>query len=207
LENRGFFIVFDGLDGSGKGTMVKEAHKFLLKRGVPAERIFTTAEPTHGYYGKKVRELLATQIDPQLNARQFLDLYIADRKEHIGNTIAPALAKGKIVLCDRFKYSTFVYQALQGIPLEKISALHEGLPSPDLAVILDLPVDNALRRIGRRKKIEVFERRQFMEKVRIGFLELKKIFPHEEIVFIDASKSIPQVSGDINTVLAAKLGL
>ncbi len=203
----GFLVVIDGVDGSGKGTMVREAHRFLLKKGVAAERIFTTAEPTHGYFGKKVRELLDTQIDPKLNARQFLDLYVADRKEHLEKEIIPQLALGKIVICDRFKYSTFVYQQLQGIPVEKIRELHVGMVVPDLVLILDLPVDDALKRIVRRKKTEVFEKRAFMEKVRVGFLEIQNIFPTEEIVFIDASKSIKSVATDIGTVLAAKLGL
>ncbi len=204
---KGFFAVIEGLDGSGKGTMVREAHKFLLKKGVPAERILTTAEPTHGYYGKKVRELLDTQINPALNARQFLDLYVADRKEHLQEEIIPALENGKIVLCDRFKHSTFVYQRLQGIPLEKIAGLHKGMPNPDVVFILDLPVESALKRIERRKKKEVFERKAFMEKVRLGFLQLQSIFPDEEIVFIDASKSVGTVAKNIGAVLAAKLKL
>ena len=204
---KGLLIVLDGVDGSGKGTMVKEAHKFLLKKGVPKSRILTAAEPTHGYFGKKVRELLDTQIDPKLNARQFLDLYVADRKEHLEKEIAPALAVGKIILCDRFKYSTFVYQQLQGIPVEKIRALHLGMPKPDLVFILDLPVEHALKRIERRKKKEVFERKAFMEKVRFGFLGLQKTFPSEEIVFIDASRGVREVSKDICVALAAKLGV
>jgi len=204
---KGFFAVFDGLDGSGKGTMVKEAHRFLLEKGVAPERIFTTAEPTHGYFGKKVRELLSAQIDPSLSAKQFLDLYVADRKEHLEKEITPALAAGKIVLCDRFKYSTFVYQSIQGIPLEKIRSLHSGMSVPDLVFILDLPVDDALKRIARRTKTEVFEQRAFMEKVRMGFLSLKEIFQKEEIIFIDASRPKKSVSREIATALAAKLNL
>jgi len=204
---KGTLIVFDGVDGSGKGTMVREAHQFLLQKGVLPENILLTAEPTRGYFGKKVRELLDSQINPNLNAQQFLDLYLADRKEHVEKEIIPALAAGKIILCDRYKYSTFVYQQLQGIPLEKIQNLHEGMPVPDLVFILDLSVDAALKRIARRKKTEVFEHRRFLEKVRIGFLELQRVFPKEEIVFIDASRSIKEVSSRIGTVLSAKLEL
>ncbi len=203
---QGFFVVIEGLDGSGKGTMVREAKKFLLRKGIAEERIFCTAEPTHGYFGKKLREMLSSSIEPNVNARQFLDLYVSDRKEHLEKEILPALKEGKIVLCDRYKYSTFVYQQLQGISLEKIAAMHEGMQTPDLAIILDIPVDDALKRIGRRKKIEVFERREFMQKVRQCFLQLKEIFPQEDIVFIDASRSVAQVSGEISKLLCLKLG-
>ncbi len=199
------FVVFDGVDGAGKGTAVKGAKNFLLSKGVPEEKIVHTAEPTNGFYGKKVRELLASSPKPELNAKQFLDLYVADRKEHLEKVIDPALRENKIVLCDRFKHSTFVYQHLQGIPLEKIRELHEGMATPDLVFILDLPVEVAMKRIMRRKKLDTFERAPFMEKVRQGFLGLKAIFPREDIVFIDASKSIGEVRAKIGSVLWNKV--
>ncbi len=202
---KGFFIVFEGLDGSGKGAMVREAKKFLLAKGIPEGRILTTAEPTHGYHGKKVRELLQGAVNPDVNARQFLDLYVEDRKEHIGKEILPALAAGKIILCDRYKYSTFVYQQLQGIPVQKIAALHGGMPVPDLVFVLDLPVDAALERIGRRRKVETFEHRAFMEKVRALFLRLQEIFPAEQIVFINASQDLQRERQEIAGILWDKL--
>ena len=171
------FIVFEGIDGSGKGTIIKETKIFLLQNGVSQKDIFVTAEPTNGFYGKKVRELLKTSPKPELNAPQFLDLYVADRKEHIEKELLPALKENKIILCDRYKYSTFVYQALQGIPVEKIKKLHEGMPVPDLIFILDVPAKTALERISKRKQLDSFEKKDFLEKVRNGFLSLKKIFP------------------------------
>ena len=142
------FVVFEGIDGSGKGTVISEAKKFLLEKGVSEEKILITCEPTNGFYGKKVRELLKTEVNPDVNAVQFLEAYVADRKEHLEKTIAPALKEGKIILCDRFKYSTFVYQSLQGISIEKIKEMHEGMTVPDLVFILDVPVDTALERIS-----------------------------------------------------------
>ena len=186
----GFFVVFDGLDGSGKGAMVREAKKYLVAKGIPEQRILITAEPTRGYHGKKVRELLAGTVNPDVNAAQFLDLYVQDRKEHIEREILPALRDGKIILCDRYKYSTFVYQQLQGIAAQKIAALHGGMPVPDLVFVLDLGVDAALERIGRRRKADSFEKREFLEKVRKSFLSLKGAFPAEQIIFIDASQDM-----------------
>lgn len=202
---KGFFAVFDGVDGSGKGTMAREAKKFLASNGIGPERILITAEPTHGYYGKKVRELLQASANPDVNAVQFLDLYVQDRREHIEREILPSLAAGKIILCDRYKYSTFVYQQLQGIPLEKIRALHIGMPVPDMTFVLDLPVDKALTRIGRRKKVDSFERASFMEKVRQGFLRLREIFPGEEINIISASQDMRREVAEIGGLLWEKL--
>ncbi|HZX19731.1 MAG TPA: dTMP kinase [archaeon] len=191
------FIVFEGIDGSGKGTIIKETKSFLLQNGVSQKDIFVTAEPTNGFYGKKVRELLKTSPKPELNAPQFLDLYVADRKEHIEKELLPALKENKIILCDRYKYSTFVYQALQGIPVEKIKKLHEGMPVPDLIFILDVPAKTALERISKRKQLDSFEKKDFLEKVRNGFLSLKEIFPEENIHIVDASKSIKEVKKQI----------
>ncbi|HIH09257.1 MAG TPA: dTMP kinase [Candidatus Diapherotrites archaeon] len=193
---KGLFVVFDGVDGAGKGTAICEVEKFLLEKGISQNRILPTAEPGGGFYGKKLRELLRSKVDPSVNALQFLDLYVADRLEHVEKVISPALAEGKIILCDRYKYSTFVYQRLQGIPLGKIRELHKGLPAPDIAFILDVPVDIALERIGadrKRKYIESFEKKEFLKKVRGGFLGLRGIFPLENIVFVDASKSAQEV--------------
>ncbi len=202
---KGTFIVFEGIDGSGKGTVIGEAKKFLVSKGVPEKNILVTAEPTPGFYGKKVRELLASNVNPDVNAHHFLDLYVADRKEHIEKELKPALASGKIVLCDRYKYSTFVYQKLQGIPIEKIISLHKGMLVPDLIFILDVPVDAALKRINadsKRKNLEAFEKKDFLEKVRGGFTALKRFFPEENIVVVDASKGIESVSGAVCRHLA-----
>ena len=204
---KGFWVAFDGIDGSGKGTIAHEAKKWLKSKGVAEDRVVISAEPTHGLFGKKVRELLQSSVNPDVNAKQFLNLYVQDRKEHLEKVIVPALADGKIILSDRFKYSTFVYQALQGISIEKIAELHEGMPSPDLVFILDLPVDHALKRISRRNHRDVFEKKDFLEKVRKGLLGLKSIFPNEKIFFIDASKDVAEVKKQVAQIMEKELDL
>ncbi|MCR4335920.1 MAG: dTMP kinase [archaeon] len=204
----GKFIVFEGIDGSGKGTIISEIRKFLVEKGIFENQILITAEPTNGFYGKKVRELLNTHVNPDVNAQQFLNLYVADREEHLGKEIIPALKKGKIILCDRYKYSTFVYQLIQGIELEKIIELHNGMAVPDLIFVLDLPVDVALQRIdsdSKRSVKEVFEKKEFLEKVRQEFLSLKEIFPEENIRIVDASKKIDEVTEEIVNILWKKI--
>lgn len=206
---QGIFVVFEGLDGSGKGAIIKEVEKFLLSKGFPEEKILLTAEPTRGLYGRKVRELLKSSVDPDVNAKQFLDLYVADRKEHIEKEILPALEDGKIILCDRYKYSTFVYQSLQGIAASVIEGLHKGMPVPDIVFVLDVPVNAALERINsdtKREHLESFEKTGFLEKVRKGFLNIRKIFPRENIIVVDASGALNEVACDVCKNLAIGLG-
>jgi len=193
----GKFIVWEGIDGSGKGTIIKETKRFLLEKGIKEEQILVTAEPTNGFYGKKVRELLKTNVNPNVNAQQFLDLYVADRKEHLEKELLPSLNNSKIILCDRYKYSTFVYQSLQGIPVEKIKELHKGMLIPDLIFILDVSPRISLKRISKRKQLEAFEKQDFLEEVRKGFLASKETFPNENIQIIDASKEIREVKKQV----------
>lgn len=203
----GFWIVFDGIDGSGKGTLAREIKAWFIEMGFPKSKIIVTAEPTNGFFGKKVRELLKSNVDPSVNANQFLELYVYDRREHVEKEIIPALSDGKIILSDRFKYSTFVYQSLQGVSFEKIFALHRGMPSPNLVFILDLPVSVALKRIVRRNHTDVFEREDFLEKARRGFLGLKSLFPSEKIFFIDASKDLASVKAQVVKIIKSEFDL
>ena len=193
----GKFIVLEGIDGSGKGTLMHILRNYLLSKGYSNEEILITREPSESGFGIEVKKLLKEEKDPKANATKFLDLYVNDRKEHLKNEIIPALERGEIVLCDRYKYSTIVYQAIQGIPKDDIIELHEGMLIPDLVIIMDLPVDIALKRIGmdeNRRQLEKFEQPGFLEKVRKGFKELPKLLPGENIIIIDSSKSIEKVA-------------
>ncbi|MFH1586546.1 MAG: dTMP kinase, partial [Candidatus Diapherotrites archaeon] len=133
---------------------------------------------------------------PEEKAHEMLDYYVNDRVEHLGLEIIPAMNKGKIVLCDRYKYSTIVYQFAQGLPLVKLIRLHEKMLIPDLVLIFDVPSEIALERIVKDKKrdlIEKFEKKDFLDRVRNKFLDLPNFLLGENIKIIDASKSIDEV--------------
>ncbi len=194
---KGKFVVFGGIDGSGKGTLINILKNYLLGKGYSKDEILVTHEPSKSKFGKEIKRLLKVEKDPSANATKFLDLYVKDREEHLRKEVLPALEKGKIVLCDRYKYSTIVYQSIQGIPKEDIIELHAAMPVPDLVMILDLPVDIALKRIDadeKRRELEKFEKKQFLEKVRKGFKELPAVLPEENIIIIDSSKPIEKVA-------------
>ena len=192
----GKFIVFEGIDGSGKGTIIKMFENYLLESGAAKSDILVTAEPTDGKYGRELRSMLSRCKNPKENALLFLELYVKDRREHIKNTILPALSQGKIVLCDRYKYSTIAYQAAQGIPNEKLIEIHNKMPVPDIALIFDISPEIAISRIEsahERNGKDVFEKQKFLEKVRANFLRMPVFFPKENIAIIDVSNEVGNV--------------
>ena len=196
---KSIFIVLDGMDGSGKSEMVKLLHNYLFSKS-KRYRILTTREPTNGIYGKKIRDILASEDDPHKNAKKLLALFINDREEHLKNTIIPFLNKSNgdevnIVLCDRYYHSTIAFQATQGLDIKMLIEINKKFLKPDITFIMDVKPEVALERIKHRKK-EKFEKLEFMNKLRERFLELPK-FLKEYIKVIDASKDPSGVFEDI----------
>ena len=192
------FIVIDGMDGSGKGEMVERLKAYLESKNFS---VLSTFEPTEGDYGQILRKILKEEEDPNKNAGKMLNLYLKDREEHIKKTIQPFLRKdhetGNIVISDRYYYATIAYQSVQGIPLSEVIEKNLHFPKPNLALILDLPPEDALKRIAKaRPSTEKFEKLEFMNKLRSRFLELKELLA-DNLVIIDASKPISEVFTDI----------
>ncbi|MEM0360135.1 MAG: dTMP kinase [Candidatus Diapherotrites archaeon] len=184
----GKFIVFEGVDGSGKGTMLAKTAEWLFNCCTEHDKIVLTREPTFSGYGAQIRRALKADHEPMTKAKQLLNLYFQDRKEHINKLIKPALQLGSIVLCDRYKYSTIAYQHAQGIPMETIIAMHKRLLVPDLVLILDVEPKTAMKRIRTgRSSIEKFEKDFFIEEIRQNYLNIKKALPEEPIRLIDAN--------------------
>ncbi len=155
FERPGRLIVFEGLDGSGKSTLAQEVYRGLKKEGYP---VLFTQEPTKGEWGEKIREHLRrrTPLSPQAYA----ELFWRDRWEHAQKVIVPALKDGKWVICDRYYLSTLAYQGAEGLSWKELWRRNETIaPVPDLVVFLDLPLEEALKRIQKRgEALENFER-------------------------------------------------
>lgn len=188
---KGLFIVFDGMDGTGKSTQLSRLHEYLFKKDKRI-RILTTREPTYGKYGMKIREMLVHHKDPYSDSKLLLNLYVGDRKEHLEKIIKPFLKKdGKnipIVLCDRYYYSTIAYQSSQGIDIDKVINDNKDFLKPDLAIILDLPPEIAFKRISSEREIEKFEKIDFMDKLHVNFNRMNELVK-DNIVVIDTSGS------------------
>jgi dTMP kinase len=195
--NKGLFIVFEGIDGSGKSLMALKSKKFLINEKNLFQRdIVLTKEPTNSSFGAKARFLQATEFDPMKSAEKCLSLYLSDRKHHLRYLIEPSLEMNKVVLCDRYKYSTFVYQSIQGIDKKRIIELHEGLRVPDLVLVFDVRAGTAFERMKKdydRKEFEKFEDKDFLHKASREFSDLKRWFSNENIKLIDAEKSKEEV--------------
>jgi dTMP kinase len=142
---RGLLVVFEGIDGAGKSTQIRRLA--LLARALGFECI-ESREPTYGQYGKQLRDSAASG---RLSRHQEHALLLLDRREHIDTLVAPALARGAVVLLDRYYFSSIAYQAGPELSAEQIRADNEAFaPAPDLLLILDLPVETGLARIGAR---------------------------------------------------------
>lgn len=165
---RGRLIVIEGIDGTGKSTQARRLAAWLQTRG---HEVVLDREPTDGPWGRKLRESAASG---RLAAEEELELFLRDRREHVANLIAPALAAGRIVVLDRYYFSTMAYQGSRGFDPAAIRRDNEAFaPVPDLLLVLDLGVDAALARIGSRgDTANAFERRESLERCRAIFLGL-----------------------------------
>ncbi len=202
---QGKFIVFEGLDGSGKGTMLALTAKWLFSN-TEYDKILLTREPTYSGVGRQIRKILKSDRDPLDKAKLMLTLYLEDRKEHLEKVIKPALQLGSIVLCDRYKYSTMCYQHAQGIELSKIIALHRNMLVPDITLILDVDVDIALQRIAyERKTREKFESKSFLEEIRQNYLKIPELLPNENIKIIDANGTIEETFAKVKREISKVL--
>ncbi|MFH1588026.1 MAG: dTMP kinase [Candidatus Diapherotrites archaeon] len=197
----GKFIVFEGIDGSGKSVMARKAKEFLInEKRINGNGIVLTQEPTNSSFGTKAKFMQATEFDPMKSAEECLGLYLKDRMHHLRFLIEPSLQMNKFVLCDRYKYSTFVYQSLQGIDKKRIIDLHSDLRIPDLILVFDIRAGIALERMNKdygRKQLEKFEEKDFLSRASREFSELKLFFPKENIKLIDAEKSKEQVFEEV----------
>ncbi len=173
----GFFITFEGIEGSGKSTQIALLEAYLKEAG---HAVLRTREPGGTVLGERIRSLLLDDPAMQMDSRSELLLYLACRTQHVAEVIAPALSQGKIVLCDRFSDATVAYQGDgRGLPMAWVrrcirTALQDF--QPDLTFLLDLDVAVALARLPRRGEMNRFDQEAvgFHEAVRKGYLRLAR---------------------------------
>lgn len=183
VTKKGVFICIEGLDGSGKSTQAKLLAKKLSKAGYNA---IYTAEPSQGKIGKFIRKRLFEQARMPITAEALL--FAADRIEHVQNQVAPALAEGKIVVSDRYVYSSLAYQGSAGLSLDWIEAVNANALKPDLCVFIDVEPSVVLERLKRKKS--VMENLETQQKVRDIYL---KYVQKGELLQVDGGKSKPEV--------------
>lgn len=198
------FIVFEGLDGSGKDTQAELLADFLTKQG---KMTCITSEPTResGVLSKTIRGILKYQ--PDFDGRNLQTLFVADRILHMED-VKKMIAKDWAVVCVRYLYSTIVYGQDATVSEKFLKELNSQLPRPELAIYLDIPAEIALERAKARSvHLERFETEEHLRTTRDNFLRLAKECPEMKVV--NANQDIASIHADVirvvleNTQLAA----
>jgi dTMP kinase len=192
----GRFITFEGIEGGGKSTQIARLAAALESAGKP---VVLTREPGGTPLAEQIRELVLAQRDEPVDARAEALLVFAARAQHVWTHVVPALERGAWVLSDRFTDASYAYQGVgRGLGAERISVLEnfvQGDLRPDLTLVLDLSVDEGLRRVAERgEAADRFEteQRAFFESIRAAYLERAESSP-ERYAVVDADASQDEV--------------
>lgn len=204
---RGQFITLEGGEGVGKSTNLAVVTQWLQQRKID---FIVTREPGGTPLAEEIRQLLLSPRQEQVSERAELLMMFAARAQHIATVIEPALAAGRWVLCDRFTDATHAYQGGgRGVSTVLINQLQDLVHSeltPNLTLLLDLPVEEGMARAGQRGALDRFEQEElsFFNRVRQRYLELAAEQPQRFRV-IDASQPLATVGEQINAVLDSAL--
>lgn len=191
MVRRGVFICVEGLDGCGKTTQAK----LLVRRLSRDYDAIYTAEPSKGTVGKFVKKkYLHSGKRGQVEVEALL--FAADRLEHLKNEVLPALAEGKVVVSDRYVFSSFAYQGAAGVGLDWIEEVNKHALRPDLAVFIDVEPETVVRRLKRKKS--VMENLQTQVKVREVYMKYVK---NGRLVRIDGNKSKREAARDLTCLV------
>lgn len=191
---RGIFITLEGIEGSGKTTQAALLRDFLLGRGL---EVVVTREPGGSPIAEKIRDILLDPRNEKMAAMTELFLYEASRTQHVEEIIRPALEAGKAVICDRFFDASSAYQGnARGLDMGVVTGLNllaTGGIAPNLTIVLDLPVEVGLQRLGQGLDRIESEAIEFHQLVRDGYLKIAAR-DKKRIKVVDASGSIDDIS-------------
>jgi dTMP kinase len=191
VSKKGVFICIEGLDGCGKTTQAKLLAKKLRK----SHNALYTAEPSHGKIGTYIRKSYLYG-EKRLSIVLEALLFAADRIEHVENEVIPALKEGRLVISDRYVYSSLAYQGAAGLNLDWIEKVNEHALKPDLAVFIDVNPEAVMNRLKSKKS--VMENLETQEKVR----EIYLIFVKEgNLTRINGDKSKNEVAKEVYAVV------
>ena len=204
---RGKFIVFEGLDGSGKTTQMKMLTKYLESKG---KCCFSTHEPTDSPFGALLRNCLTGRIDT--DERAIAALFAADRLDHILNAVNKKKKKldaGVNVFCDRYYFSSFAYNG-EFVPFDWVVELNRPareLLRPDLTVFIDLPSEESMKRVARRGETERYETTEKQKKIRERFYEAFKRFSDENVKIVTSEAEKEETQAKIRAAVLPLFGL
>lgn len=203
----GLFISFEGIDGSGKSTQARLLAQALRDRGVD---VVLTREPGGSAGAEEIRALVLQGDPDRWSAETELLLFTAARRDHLEKTIRPALARGAVVITDRFADSSRMYQGLRGQMRDTVDRLHALMigVEPDLTLLIDIDPDLGLQRAVARAGVEQrFEDMgvQVQRQMRAGFLDLAA--QHARFAVIDGARGADAVAADVLATTLSRMGL
>ncbi len=204
----GLFLTIEGVEGAGKTTAKKVVLRWLQERGC---EFIETREPGGTPLAEQLRALVLAEHEEQVSDTTELLLMFAARSQNLGERIEPALAAGKVVVCDRFTDATYAYQSGgRGIDEQRIALLEQlvqGDRRPDMTLLLDIDPEAGLARASARGGLDRIEQEtvEFFHRVRSVYLQRAGRFTDQYVV-IDASQSMADVEQQIVTALQTRLG-
>lgn len=188
-KGKGIFIVLEGIDGSGQTTQANLLGKKLRERGYS---LSISGEPTDNLIGGLIRGQLTHEWKARQECLQLL--FAADRSHHLERDMFPTLNRGGIVITTRYFYSSMAYGSLD-LPMEWIKKVNSRFPNADLGFYLDIPVETSLKRMSERPSRELFEKKEYLEKIRENYLKITK--ERDELEKIDGTQSIETVTDEL----------
>ena len=202
---RGYFLSAEGNEGAGKSTIVTMMAQYLTSKGL---EVVASREPGGIAIAEQIREVILDKKNTMMDGRTEALLYAAARRQHFVEKIMPAIHEGKTVICDRFIDSSLAYQGFaRGLGIDEVLSINQFAIEnvyPDLTLYLDVDPELGLRRIRENENREInrldLESISFHDKVRKGYLEVKRRFP-DRIVWIDANRTLEAVFGEVTDVL------
>ena len=196
--NRGFFITFEGGDGSGKSTQISILRESLIQKGYD---VILTREPGGTEISEKIRELILDPANGEMDDMTEAFLYAAARAQLVRQLIKPALDEGKVVICDRFVDSSIAYQAYGrglGDSVGVINTYAVDGCMPDITILLKLDPEKGSSRISDREHDRIEQASdEFHRKVYEGYLKLEEMYP-DRILGVDASGTIQEIAEEIS---------
>lgn len=194
------FIVFEGVDGTGKSTQLEKCRDWMEQLGHQVE---VCRDPGSTSLGIKLREILLQRSELQIDFVAESFLFMAARAQMVAELIKPALQQGKVVLCDRFVLSTVVYQGhagnIRAADLWNVNAVATEGVTPDLVLVFDAPLEIAMQRVGPRRDRMESRGSEYFEQVRQGFLT--EASQHDTIQVIDASGNPDEIHQQVQTIV------
>ncbi|HPO05777.1 MAG TPA: dTMP kinase [Candidatus Gracilibacteria bacterium] len=188
------FIVFEGLDGSGSSTQARLLKSYFESQG---KEVILTKEPTENPIGKMIRDCLQNRIE--LSPRALQLLFAADRAEHLHTLISPSLNQDKIVISDRYYFSSIAFGGID-LEFEWLRSLYQSFLQPDLVFLLKVEPKTCIERIHKRgTPMELFEKEETLRRVWNNYTLLAELYPC--IRLIDGNENIEEVQAKIINIV------